>query len=394
MNDKQKSMSDNGNDQPSGMTELMYRYATSADLTLKEAKARLHEGAYLRTAAETLARFCGVDGGDPALLKKRVAKLLEESDPSQKKDSIEKKVRNWVNKNAQVISRDSALQLAFALHLTVSDAEDMLRRLCGEGFHWRDAQDIVWLFALEHGMDYQGACDLSSHMALAVKEAGKTEDDTQTMTENIRQQVGRLRTVKELEAFLTEMAPHLGSLHNTAYRLFMDFMDLLRSARMDDDLPEERKMPAREIVVTYLYNNLIPRSRRTKGEKAIDNLVKDAISRDIQQNWPDEYALARMANREIDVTRKVLILLFLACDGGETEYGDFSDVSAEDIFEDTYARLSSMLSDCGFAPLDSRTPFDWMVLYCMVADDSVSIDENIPRFLSEIFKAPESDGEE
>ena len=76
-----------------------------------------------------------------------------------------------------------------------------------------------------------------------------------------------------------------------------------------------------------------------------------------------------------------------ACDGGESDYGDYySDGSEDDVFEDSYARLSSMLSDCGFPPLDSRTPFDWMVLYCMAADDTVEIDENITRFLSAIFR--------
>ena len=101
-----------------------------------------------------------------------------------------------------------------------------------------------------------------------------------------------------------------------------------------------------------------------------------------------------MTNRETDVTRKVLILLFLACDGGESDYGDFSEESEEDVFQDTYARLSSMLADCGFAPLDSRIPFDWMVLYCMVADEAFGIDENMNQFLSEVFRMPEEGQEE
>ena len=146
-------------------------------------------------------------------------------------------------------------------------------------------------------------------------------------------------------------------------------------------------MTAGEIVTTYLYNNLIPRAKKEKGGKRADEgLLKDAIQRDVQQNWPDEFVLARMASRETDVTRKVLILLFLACDGGETAYGEYSDEDPEDLFQDTYARLSSMLADCGFPPLDSRIPFDWMVLYCMVADDMTSIDENIPKFLAGLFR--------
>lgn len=378
-----------------GMTELMFQYAAEGDLTMDEAKSKLHENAYIRTANETLAKYCGVAEDDPKMLKKKVSALLSESDPSQKKESNDKKVRTWVNNKVRYISRESAIQLAFALRLPVKDAEDMLWRLCGEGFHWRDPQDIIWLYALEHGMEYVDACALSQRMASAYRLSEDTEKDSETMTENIKQQVMQVQSEEELQAFLKENAPRLGALHNTAYKLFMEFMQLLRSASLEDNLPESRNMPANEIVTTYLYNHLIPREKKgVKGSKDIAGIVKDAIQRDIQQNWPDEYALSRMANRETDVTRKVLILLFLACDGGESEYGDDCGESPEDVFEDTYARLSSMLADCGFSPLDPRVPFDWMVLYCMVADDFVDIDENIPRFLSEIFRIPVDDSEE
>ena len=369
-----------------GMTELMYQYAASGSLTMAEAKKMLHENAYIRAANETLAKYCRVDPADLPPLKKRVAALLLESDPGQNPDSVEKKVRTWVNNRVQFISRESALQLAFALHLPVKDTEEMLWRLCGEGFHWRDPQDIIWLYALEHGMDYTEARALDRRLAPAYQQSGG--DDPGTMTETIRAQARQIREEEELADFLRENAPHLGALHNTAYMLFTEFMELLKSAPLGDSLPDERKMPAREIVTTYLYNHLIPRASRSKGGKALDKTAADAIRRDIQQNWPDEFALARMANRETDVTRKALILLFLACDGGETSYGDYADDSPESVFEDTYARLSSMLADCGFPPLDPRIPFDWMVLYCMVAEDYTDIDEKIPRFLAEIF--PES----
>ena len=71
-----------------------------------------------------------------------------------------------------------------------------------------------------------------------------------------------------------------------------------------------------------------------------------------------------------------------------------SDDTPEDVFQDMYARMNSMLSDCGFAPLDSRTSFDWMVLYCMCTDESIFIDDTVQRFLSEIFPSGSGDGEE
>ena len=55
------------------------------------------------------------------------------------------------------------------------------------------------------------------------------------------------------------------------------------------------------------------------------------------------------------------------------------------MFSDTYERLTMMLSDCGFAGLDPRSQFDWMILYCMCVDDSIFIDGKLQRFLAEIF---------
>ena len=375
-----------------GMTELMFRDAAEGCLTLEEARRKLHASAYLRPAAETLSRYCGVDPADPARLRKTVTDLLTGSDPSLKKDSVDRKVRSWVNDRIPYISRKSALQLAFALKLPSGEAEEMLWRLCGEGFHRRDPEDIVWLFALEQGMGWTDACALAGRMAPLFRLPEGAAADGESLTGLIREETSRLRTEEELAAYLKENAPRLGALHNTAYQLFTEFMELLKSPGMDDMLPGANRMTAGEIVETYLFNHLIPRGRNGKaGKRGDDALLKDAIQRDIQQNWPDEFALARMASRETDVTRKVLILLFLACDGGETAYGDYSDEDPENVFQDTYTRLGSMLADCGFPPLDARTPFDWMVLYCMVADDLSAIDENIPRFLAGIFQPSAED---
>lgn len=392
------------------MTKLMYYYATAGHLTLKEAKSKLHDDAYLRSAAETLARSCGVS--DPRELKKKVAGLLCESDPSANKESVERKVSNWINSKLQFIKKESALQLIFAMGFQINEADEMLQRLCGERFHWRDPEDIIWLFALDHGMSYTAARDLSARMLPVyqqsikgkISEPEKDKIDPNKMTVIIMQRAMQIREESELEAFFKEYAPNLGTFHNTAYGLFKEYMDVLKSAQTDDLppelMPEERKMPASEIAVTYLFNSLIPRAKKSKDGQTMDKLVKDVIQKNIQQNWPDEFALSRIENREIDVSRKALILLFLATDGGagcDDDSGDLKYVdedemeenppTAEDVFNDVNRRLNNMLIGCGFPPLDSRNPFDWMMLYCMVADDSIFIDENISRFLSEIFSA-------
>ena len=146
-----------------------------------------------------------------------------------------------------------------------------------------------------------------------------------------RDKVLQLRTREELESFLKENALQLGKMHNTAFRLYQEYMKLLKTAAMDDLMPPDREMSTEEILEMYLFNHLIPRNKkgsktREPGKGAPQDFVlREAIRRDIKQNWPDQYELSRMENRTTDVTRKTLILLFLACDGGESEYGDYSE---------------------------------------------------------------------
>ncbi len=377
-----------------GMTGLMFHYAVDERLTLEKAKEKLRANAYIRTVSEVLERYCVVEASEfqkkKKELQKKVTDILYNSSPvPADRDSIRRKVSVWLNeeKKKTSIEKESVIQLALALKLKPNDAEEMLSLLSDEAFHLRDPEDIVWLFAIEHGLNYIEACGLRDRILRIYEENKGSEDNTGTMTETVKQQISQIQTIEELEKFIASHAPNLGKMHNTAYDLYMHFMELLKDG---GDVPViggeritirkgEQDIEINEnILEAYLYRKYVPTTKKR---------LEDAIQRGIKKNWPSETNLSKMTNRETDVTRKVLILLFLACEGGETIYGSLAEESAEDVFNDTYARLSSMLSDCGFPPIDPRNPFDWMVLYCIAKDDSEDTNSNISDFLSEIFVA-------
>lgn len=129
-----------------GITYLMYKYATDGTLSFEEAKKKLYDDAYVRTVGETLSKYCHIDRNDTNLLKKELVELLCETDPSAEKESISRAVRMWINGNMQFISRSNAIKIAFALKLNIKDAEELLWRLCGEGFHWRDTYGVQIIF--------------------------------------------------------------------------------------------------------------------------------------------------------------------------------------------------------------------------------------------------------
>ena len=87
----------------------------------------------------------------------------------------------------------------------------------------------------------------------------------------------------------------------------------------------------------------------------------------------------------MDVTRKVLILLFLVTDGDYQEEDEESEWSAEEVFEDVIARLDDMLFFCGYSALDPRNPFDWLVIYCIYVEDLLDIDPKMQAVLNEVY---------
>lgn len=375
------------------ITRYMFEKATSEQINLRRAVEQLKTDANIRTVRETLARAVGKNADDIKGLQTFLTERLLESAPDAKRDSVERKVRMWLKDDCLTVSKQGAIQLGFALGLGVEGTNELLIKLSGEGFHWRDPEEIVYIHGLLAQMSYTETCELYLRMSKAGVISKAKEGEPLTYTEQVKETVSRISDEAELEDYLRSAGGELGKLHNTAYTLFMGFLSLLGLPVLEDELPDVRSLSMRDVLNEYMHDRFIPRMKRA-GREAEDSekLLLSALQRDIRQNWPDETTLSKMVHRETDVNRKVLILLFLATDGGESDYGDMllDDLSPDDAFKDRYERMNNMLSDCGFGGLDSRTPFDWMILYCMCADDTVFIDGRVRRFLSKIFPETEA----
>ena len=114
-------------------TEFMSQEAHTGDMSAEEAVKKLRQEARIRTTSEVLARACGKSENDRTELKQYLVDRLMETTPDANRDSVDKTVRNWLN--GKKISKDYVIQLCFALKLSYQQAEELLYRLCGEGFH-------------------------------------------------------------------------------------------------------------------------------------------------------------------------------------------------------------------------------------------------------------------
>ena len=346
-------------------TRLMYDMATSQSLTLAAAEDQLKRDAHIRTIGETLARYAHIPVNNTgAVLDFFLERLLVHSPSGAKRDTIRRKIQMWLNGDIQSISKQGAIQLSFALSLSPEEASQFLYRTCGEGFHWRNPEELVFLFALREKMTYPEALLLRDDLAgkQLLSPGNKNES---SLTGLVRQDAERISSAGELEDYLRQSQEQLGSFHNTAYSLFREYLNILCVPEINDLLDPEKKFSVREVTAVYLHEAILSRFKNAlKGTPEAETPVLSALQRDIQQNWPDEISVSRMLHRKTDVTRKALVLLFLATDGAVPLNEPEDDPLEEDEdFESRCTRLNATLCDCGFAPLDSRSPFDWMIIF-------------------------------
>ena len=402
----------------------------------KDAAETLRNYKHFRTLGDVLNTFC-----DDRNVKKTLVDGLLDWFPESNRDSVDRKVRNWLAGKNQNIDKADAFILAHVLGLTLEKTNEFLKLAAGEGIHWRDPEDIVWSYAILHHLTPGKTHDLLERMNLLYNASdGRKPNVAGGYTKEVydKLQAVLYGTEEGLLNFIAAEREKLGTFHNTAYQMFLQFMTLLEEGFSDDDIEilfremtqKEKKqkeaeaadrketarkeaaaagvafgeskrptisdldgdtelyqpesLSTRDVLETYLYRNLVP-AREDKNAKKTDPFY--AIRHSIRQNWPDEFTLSRMKNRQIDVSRKVMILLFLATNGSNSDYEDPDEeaYTQEEAFVDIYTRLNLMLTSCGFLKLDPRSAFDWMVLFCISTGDLWESDERIQAMLSEMF---------
>lgn len=371
-------------------TAIMKSRATDIVLSAGDAAELLKQYGRFRTLREKLSRYA-----DPKDLRDRLVDGLAANHPEMKRESIERNVRNWMNDNAgQTIARRTVMEICFILHLDFESADELMALVTDERFRWRDPQECAMAFAIKSGMSYAEARALESRAAELMARRDDAGSD-RVRTKDVQRDALACETAEELLAYIAANAERFGRERNTAFAFFERFMSILEEPEeVAQNTPRERRMTVREVLRDYLHRDLVPvaakRNKREPEEAGITRAQRAAMA-EIRANWPDESMISRMKNRSANVTRKTLILLFLATDGGgDGEYDPEVDdpdmeLSREQLFEDSMMRMNLMLSACGFREIDPRNAFDWMIFYAMSVDATYEIDEKLDAILEAIF---------
>ena len=126
------------------LTREMFEQTQTIE-TIDEAVDLLLNYEHFRTLGDVLRQFSGAPD-----LKASLVAGLQHWNQEDKPDSIDRKVRNWLNGKTQSISKQDAFVISRIMHLTLEQTEEFLKYAAGEGIHWRNPEDIVWGYAIIH----------------------------------------------------------------------------------------------------------------------------------------------------------------------------------------------------------------------------------------------------
>ena len=355
-----------------GEVENIYNQNMSAD----EVFCYLNEGICVRTFCETLNNF--YNGQD---LKEKLIDKLCELDKTAKRDSVARKVRDWLNSKYEPTDREDLIKICFALGFDEVKAQAFLSLTTDGGFHLRNPRELAFLYSLRVGKNYQEAIALI--YGLKPLDKNTKNNNKFILTKTVADSFKNIYDDKTFNEFYAENYAALGELHNTAYARFLRFLDILVKPDMPLYAANEEKYSLKKIVEEYLRMN-VPLDRETADLTILQKTVR--------KFWPNTSSLTKMNNRDEDVTRRILLLLYLITDGAIAEddvhntYPSYDDLTDLQRFDLHYWRLKAMLSDCGMSIIDPRNAFDWLILYCLKTNDEEGMSERMQAVLKVIFE--------
>jgi len=345
-----------------------------------------YEQIRIRKFSEILARFA--EGQD---IKTLLTDRLCEFDPDAKRDSVRKKVSNWLNGKNEP-HRDELIKICFALVLNETEAQSFMRYSFDGGFHLRNPKELAFLYCLRSAKSYPDALRFVN----SLKPLEKTIENEPTNSENGSELVytkvvaDAFSQIYDDGAFLEFYENNLenfGYLHNTAYHRFMRFFNELIAPSAPLYTIKASACSIEHAVDTYLRMNL-PLDKKTSKYTAIQKIIRNF--------WPNVTAIKNMRNREEDVNRKVLLLLYVVTEGiDDTASDDYlwlEDMTPVELLEEHTWRISLMLNECGMGSLDPRNPFDWLILYSLkTGDDIKGMSGRLQEALEILFPSQDSE---
>lgn len=311
-------------------------------------------------------------------LSSRLAAAFLEINPDINPDYVQRRIRNWLSGSNQPSNREDIFRIAFALKLSEQQAGYLLGLCTDYGVHYREGRDVVYSWFLRTGREYSEAREFFASLPPIPRFEQVPVNPSTHITRELQNVFAHIQTLDELRECYLENLENFGMLHMRAYSYFEKYLEQLihpassPGSAIDPDYSLEAVMD--------LYLSLkMPSGKARSGYTVTQKLIK--------QNWPNTTALKNIRNHKEDVSRKLLLLLYVITENVlNEEYCELDEnyIPLQERVEDHWWAINALLTDCGMPLLDPRNATDWLVLYAITAEDE-PMSERIEQVIEFLF---------
>lgn len=310
-------------------------------------------------------------------LQARLTTAFQTENTKAGRESAQRKIRNWLSGRNQPANREDIFRMAFALHLTESQADFLLGIGTDYGIHYRDGRDVIYAWFLRTGRSYEEASGFFETLP-AVSCPGRVLPDASShLTKELQNRFLHVYTLEELRSCYCENIEYFGYLHLRAYTYFRRYLDQLIRPAPFWGATQERDYSMEAVMKLYL--SCVPSGRDCSQYNLVQKLIK--------RNWPNATALKNIYHHKEDVPRKLLLILYVITENlldedYDAPYQEYDSLQAR--LEDHWWTLNAILTDCGMPLMDPRNAADWLILYAVTAADE-PMSDRMEQVISRLF---------
>lgn len=258
-------------------------------------------------------------------------------------------------------SRKSMFALAFAIELTTAETAELFHKVyLDRAFDYRNADEIIYYFCLQNQKSW---ADAERLISLSRGKNGDNNDHT-VYTAQIKSDIDLIADESELISYISKHRHNFEKANISAKKNLQDLISNAKtiakteseSAEYDDIFKGSDKNS-----LNFLYEMITALS--VSGDKGTKTLFKNArLPKEIKNRFPESATLSKN-EPTYEELRKLIILLFSYVYWYKIQKSDTTPM-----IDDYISEVNVYLTDSGLSPIYYGNPYDWLFLYCSLAE--------------------------
>lgn len=258
-------------------------------------------------------------------------------------------------------SRKSMFALAFVLELTPAETAELFHKVyLDRAFDYRNVNEIIYYFCLQNKKSWADAERLIS----LSQGTNRDNNDRTVYTAQIKSDIDLITDESELISYISKHRHNLAKANTSAKKNLQNLISNAKaivkteseSAEYDDTFKGSDKDS-----LNFLYEMITALS--VSGDKGTKTLFKNArLPKEIKNRFPEAVTLSKK-EPTYEELRKLIILLFSYVYWYKIQKSDTTPM-----IDDYISEVNVYLTDSGLSPIYYGNPYDWLFLYCSLAD--------------------------